>query len=228
MDNIVIDVSNSESKYEEFKIFVSKHPGFSECVNNNIVTWQQLYDLYDKYGEDDNVFKRYYRLPTSSINNENSNSSYHRETKIKRGSANTNETSSTSNTIPTSGITEATTKAASNTSLKTDTTKNISSNSSEATSNISSTNEIFVDPDALNEFASNITSFASELASVIKEFKNSAGNLSGVWKGNSYDSFVRNYDSVITSTSNMESKIGEIGNSIRTVGNSYLNADQTH
>lgn len=47
------------SKIDEFKKFVRLHPEFIEQVNMNNVSWQSLYELYDMYGEDSNVWERY-------------------------------------------------------------------------------------------------------------------------------------------------------------------------
>ncbi len=47
------------SKLDEFKKFVSFHPEFVDYVKNNNVSWQSLYELYDLYGEDSNVWKKY-------------------------------------------------------------------------------------------------------------------------------------------------------------------------
>jgi len=55
-------------KKEEFKSFVRKYPSFAEYVQNNNVTWQQLYELWDMYGDDDKVFSRYKTVGTD-LNN---------------------------------------------------------------------------------------------------------------------------------------------------------------
>lgn len=47
------------SKIDEFKKFVRLHPEFIEQVNANNVSWQSLYELYDMYGEESNVWERY-------------------------------------------------------------------------------------------------------------------------------------------------------------------------
>ena len=46
-------------KKEEFKLFVRKYPSFATYVKNKSTTWQDLYELWDMYGDDDNVFKMY-------------------------------------------------------------------------------------------------------------------------------------------------------------------------
>ena len=44
---------------EDFKTFVRKNPVLVKRVNNNEVTWQKLYEMYNLYGEDNNVWKDY-------------------------------------------------------------------------------------------------------------------------------------------------------------------------
>ena len=47
------------SKKDDFKKFVSKHPEFVDYVRNNDTSFQELYELYDIYGEDENVWSEY-------------------------------------------------------------------------------------------------------------------------------------------------------------------------
>ena len=47
------------SKLDDFKKFVSKNPEFVDYVKKNNVSWQSLYELYDLYGEDNNIWKKY-------------------------------------------------------------------------------------------------------------------------------------------------------------------------
>ena len=44
---------------EDFKGFVRKNPILAKRVNNNEVTWQKLYEMYNLYGEDNNVWNDY-------------------------------------------------------------------------------------------------------------------------------------------------------------------------
>lgn len=62
------------SKIDEFKKFVRLHPEFIEQVNANKVSWQNLFELYDMYGEDNNIWDRYTNTNNniSSSNNKNS------------------------------------------------------------------------------------------------------------------------------------------------------------
>jgi len=47
------------SKLDNFKLFVSNHPEFVDLVKSNKTSWQKLYELYDLYGEDESIWKRY-------------------------------------------------------------------------------------------------------------------------------------------------------------------------
>ena len=46
-------------KKSEFKSFVSKHPEFVTYVKNNNTSWQDLYEIYDIYGENSEVWDKY-------------------------------------------------------------------------------------------------------------------------------------------------------------------------
>ena len=54
-------------KKEEFKKFVKKNPDFADYVRNKTATWQELYELWDMYGEDENVFSKYKKKYAKSI-----------------------------------------------------------------------------------------------------------------------------------------------------------------
>ena len=41
---------------ESFKAFIKKRPELAQAVFNNKTTFQKLYEAYDMYGEDSNVF----------------------------------------------------------------------------------------------------------------------------------------------------------------------------
>lgn len=45
------------SKMDDFKKFVSKRPYLKDKINAKETTWQELYEHYDLYGEDDDIFK---------------------------------------------------------------------------------------------------------------------------------------------------------------------------
>ena len=45
---------------DSFKLFVKKHPSLINYVKNNEMTWQKFYEIYDIYGEDNNVWDKYF------------------------------------------------------------------------------------------------------------------------------------------------------------------------
>lgn len=54
------------SKKDEFKDFVSKHPSLIGVVQDKSHSWQDLYEVYDLYGEDENLWDKY--LGNADIN----------------------------------------------------------------------------------------------------------------------------------------------------------------
>ena len=50
---------------ENFKLFVKKNPSLSKFVNNNEMTWQKFYEMYDLYGEESSVWDNYLKQTTS-------------------------------------------------------------------------------------------------------------------------------------------------------------------
>ena len=44
-------------KMEEFKKFASSRPFLKQKVDNKEITWQELYERYDIYGKEDEIFK---------------------------------------------------------------------------------------------------------------------------------------------------------------------------
>lgn len=46
-------------KKEEFKAFVKENPKLVKYIKNGEMTWQKFYEIYDIYGEDENVWKDY-------------------------------------------------------------------------------------------------------------------------------------------------------------------------
>lgn len=43
----------------EFKEFVKKNPSLAKYIKNNDMTWQKFYEMYDMYGEKEEVWKDY-------------------------------------------------------------------------------------------------------------------------------------------------------------------------
>ncbi len=46
-------------KKEEFKNFVKNNPSLIKYVKNNEMTWQKFYEMYDLYGEDNDIWNNY-------------------------------------------------------------------------------------------------------------------------------------------------------------------------
>jgi len=46
-------------KKDEFKEFVRKNPQLITYVKNNEMTWQKFYEMYDLYGESNDIWKEY-------------------------------------------------------------------------------------------------------------------------------------------------------------------------
>ena len=70
------------SKLEEFKSFVRKNPSLINYVKNDEMTWQKFYEIYDLFGENNEVWNSYIlntntNVSNSNINNNSSNKSNH-------------------------------------------------------------------------------------------------------------------------------------------------------
>ena len=44
---------------ESFIIYARRHPEFANYVLNGKISWQQLYEIYEIYGEDNNIIENY-------------------------------------------------------------------------------------------------------------------------------------------------------------------------
>lgn len=55
------------SKIDDFKIFVKKNPNLVKYVNNGEMTWQKFYEMYDLYGEDNDIWKKYLTISATSV-----------------------------------------------------------------------------------------------------------------------------------------------------------------
>jgi len=62
---IVGDVMSKDS----FKSFVRTKPGLIKYVNNNETTWQKLYEMYELYGENSEVWNKYNESASSVVAN---------------------------------------------------------------------------------------------------------------------------------------------------------------
>lgn len=52
---------------EKFKEFAKQNPEFAYAVKNGKTTWQELFEIYDMYGEDTNLWNNYKK--TSKVEN---------------------------------------------------------------------------------------------------------------------------------------------------------------
>lgn len=59
---------------EKFKIFVKSNPQLVSYVTNKKMTWQQFYEIYDLYGEDNDIWNNY-REESNTSNSSNVNNS---------------------------------------------------------------------------------------------------------------------------------------------------------
>ena len=46
-------------KKKEFKEFVKRNPILVKYIKNNTMTWQKFYEMFDLYGEDNNIWNDY-------------------------------------------------------------------------------------------------------------------------------------------------------------------------
>ncbi len=51
---------------EDFKAFVKTKPELANYVENNEMTWQKFYELYDLYGEDETIWQKYTKKPKTT------------------------------------------------------------------------------------------------------------------------------------------------------------------
>lgn len=48
------------NKKEAFKTFISNHPELIKYVKNKETSWQDLYEIYDIYGENEEAWDKYF------------------------------------------------------------------------------------------------------------------------------------------------------------------------
>ena len=56
------------AKMDDFKFFVKKNPNLVNYVRNDTMSWQKFYELYDLYGEDENIWGEYLGSRNASSN----------------------------------------------------------------------------------------------------------------------------------------------------------------
>ena len=54
------------SKKEEFKVFVKEHPELIKYVKSGNMTWQKFFEIYSIYGNDQNIWNKYFNDDNSS------------------------------------------------------------------------------------------------------------------------------------------------------------------
>ena len=54
------------SKKEEFKIFVKEHPELIKYVKTGNMSWQKFFEIYSIYGNDQNIWNKYFNDDNSS------------------------------------------------------------------------------------------------------------------------------------------------------------------
>ena len=64
-------VGDTMTKVDNFKEFVKKNQVLVTYVKENKMTWQKFYELYDLYGEDNNIWNEYLKKeePQAKVNN---------------------------------------------------------------------------------------------------------------------------------------------------------------
>lgn len=54
---------------ESFKTFVKNNPNLVNYVKSNEMTWQKFYEMYDLYGEDNEIWNNYVNNSSTTNNN---------------------------------------------------------------------------------------------------------------------------------------------------------------
>lgn len=52
-------LGDTMTKIDNFKSFVKNNPNLISYIRNGQMSWQKFYELYDIYGEDENVWREY-------------------------------------------------------------------------------------------------------------------------------------------------------------------------
>lgn len=84
------------SKLEEFKKYVKKYPKLISYVKEGKMTWQDFYELYDIYGENDEVWSKYVSgsLSNDSVNVSDSSTNINTNNTNNNNNINTDSVSS--------------------------------------------------------------------------------------------------------------------------------------
>ena len=53
---------------EKFKEFARNNPSLADSVTSGTTSWQQLYELYEIYGEHSNIWNKYIKTPSITEN----------------------------------------------------------------------------------------------------------------------------------------------------------------
>ena len=53
---------------ESFKIFAKNNPSLADHVISGSISWQQLYELYEIYGENNSIWNKYIKQPSITDN----------------------------------------------------------------------------------------------------------------------------------------------------------------
>lgn len=52
---------------DQFKEFVQRNPQLAKYVEDNTMTWQKFYELYELYGESNEVWSKYKNNPSRKV-----------------------------------------------------------------------------------------------------------------------------------------------------------------
>ena len=60
-------------KLDNFKEFIGKNPNLNKYVENKEKTWQDFYEMYDMYGEKEEIWSKYKEVKEETSNQRTSN-----------------------------------------------------------------------------------------------------------------------------------------------------------
>lgn len=88
------------SKLEEFKKYVKKYPKLISYVKEGKMSWQDFYELYDIYGENDEVWSKYV---SESVSDGDNNTNTDTNKSINTDSVSSNDSNKESKSITSVG-----------------------------------------------------------------------------------------------------------------------------